>query len=783
MLHPALLRGASACALTFALFSVPAAVAQETLPPIEIGAARRARDANSDENAGRPAGVAAIVDDLVFERATTSDTASLLRDVPGAHVQGAGGVSGLPVLDGLADDRLHIEVAGVPFVSACANHMNPPLSYITPSQVADIHVYSGIVPVSVGGDSIGGAIQANPPAPAFARPGQGNLTKGEVGSFYRSNGNVYGGALSATAATENFSISYNGSFSRSENYRAGGNFRPAGPAFSVGTLSNTSPLPFARQGGWTPWLDGNEVGSTAYQAQNHDIGVALRQENHLFQFNIGIQHIPYQWYPNQRMDMTENRAVNGNLRYTGRYDWGLLEAQIYHQTVRHKMDFGDDKQFFYGSLKTILAPGMPMDTKAHNTGAKLKATIDLSNRHLLRIGGEYQQYRYDEWWPPSPAILPPGFSMGGMAPDTFLNINGGRRDRFDVFAELESRWSSQWTTQLGVRSDTVAMNTGPVKGYNAMMYNSAPLFPATRFNNSDRSRTDQNWNVTALATYTPSATQSYTFGYSLKSRSPNLYERYSWSPAAMAMEMIGWFGDGNFYIGNLALRPEVAHTISATADWHDAAGESGVQVTPYFTFVSNYIDAQRCLPSVCGISAEKIANLTATNRFVYLQFVNQDARIFGVDASARALLAKDTPLGDFTAKGLLSYVNGQNVATGDNLYNMMPINAKLSVEQKYGGWKGVVEAQFVGAKDKVSQARNEIKTSAYALFNLRGSYEWRNIRLDFGVENVFDTLYYLPLGGAYIGQGATMSGLAGPPWGIAVPGMGRTFYVASNVKF
>lgn len=759
-----------------------ASVAQE-LPPIEIGAARYSREAQPDGNIGQPASVSTTLDDVVAERATTSDTASLLRDVPGAFVQSAGGVSGLPVLDGMADDRLHIEVGGVPFISACANHMNPPLSYIAPSRVGNIHVYSGIVPVSVGGDAIGGAIQVDPPALAFAQPGQGILTKGEVGSFYRSNGDAYGGNLSATAATENFSIGYNGSFARSGNYRAGGDFRFAGPAFSVGNLSNTSPLPFTRQGAWIPWLDGNEVGSTAYQAQNHDIALALRHENHLLQFNLAIQHIPYQWYPNQRMDMTENRAVSGNLRYTGRYDWGTLEGQVYHQTVRHKMDFGEDKQFFYGSLKTILAPGMPMDTKSQNTGAKLKASIDLWDRHILRVGGEYQQFRYDEWWPPSPAILPPGFSTGGMAPDTFLNISGGRRDRFDVFTELESRWNSQWTTQLGVRSDTVVMNTGPVKGYNAMMYNSAPLYPATRFNNSDRGRTDQNWNVTALTTYTPSATQTYSFGYSLKSRSPNLYERYTWSPAAMAMEMIGWFGDGNFYIGNLNLRPEVAHTISATADWHDAAGELGLRVTPYFTYVSNYIDVQRCLPSVCGVSAEKTANLTATGRFAYLQFVNQDARIFGVDASAHALLAKGTPLGDFTAKGVLGYVNGQNTTTGDNLYNMMPINARLSVEQKLGGWKGSVEAQFVGAKDKVSQVRNEVKTSAYALFNLRGSYEWENIRVDLGVENVFDTLYYLPLGGAYIGQGATMSGLNGPSWGVAVPGMGRTFYVATNVKF
>jgi iron complex outermembrane receptor protein len=779
MLRNDWLRSACACALALPLSFSHGVLAQERLPPIEVGAARQAQDARPDTKVGRPAGASAVIDNPVAERAKTDDTASLLRDVPGAFVQSAGGVSGLPVLDGLADDRLHIEVGGVPFISACGNHMNPPLSYIAPSRVGNIHVYSGIVPVSAGGDSIGGSILVDPPAPVFAQPGQGVLVKGEVGSFFRSNGSAYGGNLSATVATENFSITYNGSYSRSEDYRAGGNFKLPWPAW----LWTGNTIPFTRFGSPTSWLSGDQVGSTAYQAQNHDIAIAARHENHLLELDIGFQHIPYQWYPNQRMDMTENRSIQGKLRYTGLYDWGTLEAQVYHQTLRHIMDFGEDKQYYYGSFATILAPGMPMDTKAHNTGAKIKADIRLTDQHLLRIGGEYQQYRYWEWWPPSPAVLPAGYSVGGMAPDTFLNVNGGQRDRYDVFAELESRWNSQWTTQIGVRSDTVAMNAGPVKGYNSMMYNSAPLYATTRFNIVDRSRTDQNWNATAQATYAPTATQTYSFGYSLKTRSPNLYERYVWSPALMAMEMIGWFGDGNFYIGNLHVRPETAHTISATADWHDSAGEASLRVTPYFTYISNYIDVQRCPAPVCGTSP--MHNPFGTSGFTSLQFVNQDARLFGVDASGRAVLAKGTPFGDLTVKGVLSYVNGQNTTTGDNLYNIMPVNARLSLEQRLGGWRGAIEGQFVGAKDKVSQVRNEVKTSAYALLNLRGSYEWQSIRLDFGIENVLDTLYSLPLGGAYLGQAATMSGPqpVAPRWGIAVPGMGRTFYVATNVKF
>ncbi len=54
--------------------------------------------------------------------------------------------------------------------------------------------------------------------------------------------------------------------------------------------------------------------------------------------------MPFQNYPNQRMDMTENQQLRVNLRYLGKQDWGTLEARAYHEKVDHKMDFGEDKR-------------------------------------------------------------------------------------------------------------------------------------------------------------------------------------------------------------------------------------------------------------------------------------------------------------------------------------------------------------------------------------------------------------------------------------------------------
>lgn len=701
-------------------------------------------------------GAALDMNALPALRASTSDTASLFRDVPGFSLMGAGGVSSLPVLHGLGDDRLRIKVDGMDLVSACGNHMNPPLSYIDPTQVGSAKVFAGLAPVSSGGDSIGGTILVDAAAPEFAKAGEGVLKKGEAGTFYRSNGNAFGANLSATLAGEKLSVTYSGSTAQSDNYTAGGDFKPAGLAFTDGgpSLYNS-----------TKWLDGDEVGSTQYRSTNQSLGFALRHDNHRLDLKLGYQHIPYQAYPNQRMDMTDNTSRQVNLGYTGQYGWGELAARVYREQTEHEMNFLEDKAFWYQRPgQTEPAPGMPMLTEGRNTGATIKGDIALSARDALRVGAEIQRYRLDDWWPPS--------GNGGMSPNTFWNINDGERDRYAAFAEWEAQWTARWLSLLGVRHETVQMDSGPVQGYNATY-----ATDANAFNAADREKTDRNWDVTALTRYTPTKTRAVEFGYARKTRSPNLYERYTWSTGGMAMFMVNMAGDGNGYVGNLELEPEVAHTLSASFDWHDTEPQTwGLTVTPYYTYVDDYINARRLTPT------------TATDEFVFLKFVNQDAQLYGFDVSGHFPLARNTAYGSFTANGVLSYVRGETTGgDDDNLYNIMPLNAKLAVTQRVKAWTNTAEVHLVDRKSDVSQIRNEVETPAYALLNLRSSYAWKKARLDFGIDNVFDRLYYHPLGGAYVGQGVTMPPTptpgATPPWGTSVPGMGRSIYAGLNVKF
>ncbi len=711
-----LLQTASTAAL-LAAFVPAGAYAQVTLPTIQVEA-----------QSGDPLGTSSLSSgDVLGRRLSSPDTAGLLSGLPGVNLMQAGAISGLPTVNGFADDRIRISVDGMDLTSSCGNHMNPPTSYIDPANVGGIDVMAGITPVRLGGDSLGGTIVIDPAPPPFAEAGQGMLVTGSASAMYRSVSSGLTLSGTATMATEDVSLSYTGAWNHNNNYQRGG--------------------------------DNAGVMSTESESHTHALALAIRRNGDVLTLRGGLQFNPYQGFPNQRMDLIDNQGQFLNARYQGSYDWGTLDARVYWQHVAHEMNFLSDK----GGHAT---GGMPMNTRGTDLGYSVAADIPLNERHTLRVGNELHYYMLDDWWPPVA-----GKPM--MSPDTYWNINDGRRVRLGTYAEWQARWDGQWSTLLGVRNDTVWMDTGAVQPYSwanpirsGMMTMANPdAAAAAAFNARDRAQTDVNFDITATARYTPDAVQTYEFGYARKTRSPNLYERYAWGVGNMAAGMTSWFGDANGYIGNIDLSPEVAHTLSVTANWHDEAREVWeVSATPYVSYVQDYIDADRVGP----LGAD----------FVKLRFANHDALLYGVNLNGAVRLYNSDAYGAVRLLGSLGITRGENLDRHGNLYRMMPLNGRVALQHSLGGWSGMVELNAVASKSVVDANRNELQTPGYALLNLRASYAWRNLRLDFAIENVLDQRYYSPLGGVdftdYRVNRNGVNPLAGP---------GRSFNLGLTVSF
>ena len=712
------------------------------------------------------------------------DTAKLLEDIPGVTVQANGGVSSLPVIRGLNDDRVKVEVDGMTIAAACGNHMNPPLSYIDRTNVGKIDVFQSVTPVSLGGDSIGGTIVVQSADPVFAEAGKGVLIDGQLSGFYRSNGDSFGGSITTGIANQNARLEYTGSHSESQNYNDG---------------------------------NGKVIESTAYENQNHAVKLAYKLDNHLFEFKGGQQHIPLQGFPNQRMDMLKNDSIFGNLHYKGDYDWGKLDGKLFLENTTHFMDIGYDKLFPQPTGTSHSR--MPMDVRGQNLGYKLQAEIPFGQRDTLRVGNEFHANKLNEWWDPvAPNWGPIYNAWGGMWPDPFQNLNNATRDRLGTFVEWEANWTPELKSLLGLRYDHTVTDAGNVHGYyNAGVVNSlnraslpiAMLPPpvasnywtqgrydsavkalneASTWNGMSHERNFDTFDISALLQYTPNRNSQYEFGYARKNRAPGIYDLYPWSTSAMMMSMMGSFGDGNGYVGNINLKEETAHNISFTAEFHDAANESWqIKATPYFSYVENFIDVDRCGTgnANCSVSAGHSYGMQPTNGFYFLSMNNHDARLWGADLSARTDLFKDPTLGSFGARTVMSYVRGERM-DGGNLYHMMPFNAKLALDHKKEGWRNSVEMQFVDGKSDVQKIRNELTTPAYILLNARTGYTYQNLTIDVGLDNILDKQYYHPLAGVNASDYYAMS-ITFPDPGYTnnrnLPGMGRSAFIGFTLKY
>ena len=311
------------------------------------------------------------------------------------------------------------------------------------------------------------------------------------------------------------------------------------------------------------------------------------------------------------MDMVRNQSLFGNLNYVGEFGWGKLNARLTWQDTEHEMGFFTQEK----------SGTMPMNTHGRDLGYVIKAEIPVADAHLLRAGHEYQRHRLDDWWPPVPGSMM-------MGPNAFVNINDGKRDRYAIWGEVESRWTPQWTTLAGLREEFVRMDTGTVQPYSSMpgmmgMMNPDPA-AAAAFNARDRSRRDNNFDFSLLARFQPDVTASHEFGLARKARSPNLYERYAWGRSTMDMTMIGWFGDANGYVGDPDLKPEVAYTLSAAATWRDATGKAWeFRMSPHYSRVRDFIDVDR-------IGTFMPYMLMGDTRAL-LRFANHDARLWAFD--------------------------------------------------------------------------------------------------------------------------------------------------------
>nr|WP_165872418.1 TonB-dependent receptor [Shewanella frigidimarina] len=622
-------------------------------------------------------------------------SAQNLLNKQGVDFSEAGGVSALPILNGMMGDRIKVLIDGSDITSSCANQMNPPLSYVSANQISSTQVVAGVSPVSAGGDNIAGVINVTSLTPVFTDSDTVTWQSGNISSGYRSTNDAILAGVNATVASKTLSFNYQGSFEDANSYTD---------------------------------AHGDKVLDTLYQSQNHALTAAWQDDIQQVAVKLTHQHIPFQGFANQYMDMTNNDSYGALVRYQRTLEnEGEFTAQANWHNVEHQMGFFTDE-------KTGM---MPMKTKGKDYSYQLHWQLPMSSDSTLLIGQEYYVYQLDDTWP---AIE--GSAM--MGPNDYVNINGGERQRAALYGEWQQALNTGWWLSAGVRYEYVSTSTGEVQPYNTMSMmgmTNVNAIAADEFNSLYRKRNDNNIDATLLARYQLSDTEVIELGLAQKNRAPNLYERYSWGQSTMATTMIGWYGDANGYIGNPDLSAETAHTLSMA--YKLVQDDLAFSATAWYSSINDFIDAN-------VVSSFNRTSIDSNSRHI-LQFTNVDANLFGARIDAEYQLA-DNDTGKWLFNANINATRGERDDNDQPLYQIKPLQTELALQQQLGDWQNRFSWQWVASKDRVDEQRLENTTDSYSLLNLSSSIQWHDATMTIAVKNLLDEYYQLPLGGVSIAE-------------------------------
>lgn len=634
----------------------------------------------------------------------SQDAASIVRKLPGAAVVRNGAQTGIVQLRGLSGDRVAIRVDGMSISPACPNHMDPPLHYASPLEGDLVKLYAGISPVSQGGDHIGGSLSFARAQPIFA-DGEASLFRGKIGGSFLGNQDAAMINSDLTYAQGDGSFQYRGSSAMADDLR-----------FPGGTVSDSG-----------------------YEITHHDLISAWRTKGGYLAVDAGFSATRDAGTPALPMDMIRDDAWHCGLSQREKYGWGTLESRLYVYDIDHLMD-----NF---SLRSVPIGTMRMESPSSSRDFGWRSDVLLPRgKANLRSGLDLHRNEFD-------AVQVAVDT--GLSRDTF---NDAQRSRVGAYLDWEQTWSDKWTTRMGVRSDVVTSDAGPVS--NAILPPVGPmrnmiLNDQNTFNHSDRSFTNGMLDATTALQFKPDSSTTCELAFAVKNRAPSLVERYLWTPLNASAGM----ADGRTYLGNLGLDPETSYQVGLGLEKSGKTWK--VRLTPFYQIVSNYIQGM------------PISRLDSNGNPV-LQYQNLDrADLYGLELAGNYDINKE-----FSIDTSISQVRGRNKDTGDNLYRIAPLRGLIDLAYRHADWESHLEWMWADAQNHVSEVQGETASPGYGLLNFRLARLFaKSLRVEVGIENLLNKRYADHLGGVNRVVGGDLNN------GERIPGAGRFAYGSVSWDF
>ena len=388
----------------------------------------------------------------------------------------------------------------------------------------------------------------------------------------------------------------------------------------------------------------------------------------------------------------------------------LLEGRVSASDVEHVMDnFG---------LRSPPPAMMQRQTLATGEGQTLALAVKLDlEASTLRIGVEQSLADHDA------VITNPNNSAFRV-----LNFSDVERDLTSVFGEWLVERDSR-ALELGVSLKHVATNAGEVDAMGMMSPAVATLSGA--FNSANRGLSFDDVDAVAKYRYRAGNDLEWSIEVARKSRAPSYQELYLWLP----MQATGGLADGRTYIGDLNLDSENSNELSV--GFSSSYGRLNLSPQVFYKKIDGFIQGTPSANSDANMVAMMMGGQPA------LQFSNTDAEIWGFDMAWSLRMTER-----LSVDGVATYTRGRRTDVPDNLYRLVPLNARIGLTYSNETWTFNTQVVAYGNQKKVAAFNDEQPTAGYEIVN--AAIAWMpssSIRIEARVDNLLDATYQEHLAG------------------------------------
>ncbi len=499
------------------------------------------------------------------------DTAQLLKEAPGANVNGNGPLTGIAQYRGMYGSRIATAIDGKQLAPAGPNWMDPPLSYAAAGQLESLEIYRGIAPVAVAQESIGGAIEVHTRRAQYADNEE-----------FRLSGQITGNAQSINGGAHLNAVVY------------GANHHHR---MKIAAMTETASDAQFPEGKILP---------SEYERQRYDLGYGFHNGAHSLQLDYTYSDTGETGSPALPMDIKYIEGKLFSLDYSYVLNSDLtVQATIYGSDLDHGMTNYHLRQ---GPMPAMWRKNI---ADSDNLGFKLQSNIkDDNGSWALGIDSFSERHNSNIDNPNNPMFF-------------VVNFHDAEREILGVFLERQQDWQA-WRGEFGLRYNYVTMDSNTVNATPAMIMPPAQML-RDAFNNADRKQTDTNIDLVAKTWYHASDTTTWYAGVAQKHRSPSYQERYLWLP----LQATAGLADGYTYTGNIELDPEVSNQLEFGFDFSNDIFTVSPRI--FYHRVNDYIQGTPSTLTPALMMVRMINANTGSNNPDPLQFNNVDAQLYGFD--------------------------------------------------------------------------------------------------------------------------------------------------------